>query len=85
MKYIEHNSYAIVEISTKILHWVITNMILAIDAKKDRLMKLKPGTLTPAEPKIIWVKMINRLYQYDKTLMVRHKYNAALEDILAGK
>ena len=60
-------------------------MIRVIDTKKDRLRKLKPSTLTPAEPKIIWVKMINRLYQYDKTLMVRHKYNAALEDILAGK
>ena len=42
--------------------------------------------LTPNEPKIIWLKMLNRpMSQPDKIFTARHKFNTILEDILCGK
>ena len=56
----------------------------AIQAKKDSLMKKKPGSVFPNEPKIIWPKMIERVGgEYERALTVRYRYNAAMEDQLA--
>ena len=85
LKFINHTSYGVVEITDKIVRWIVTNMQRTIDARKDRLMNLKPGALATGEPKVIWVKMINRLAAYDQTLKKRCKYNAMVENILVEK
>ena len=67
-----------------VLKWIMHNANRAIQSKKDSLAHKKPGSVTPSEPKIIWVKMIERIGgEYDKALSVRYRFNAALEDQLA--
>ena len=57
----------------------------AIEAKKDQLYKIKPGSVITSEPKIIWMKMLQRMRSFEKILTVRAKYNSVLESALAER
>ena len=50
---------------------------------KDHLYKLRPGALTSGEPKIVWVKMLQRMRSADKVLTVRTRFNNILEELIA--
>ena len=83
LRYFEHTSFGVMEITKKVVKWMVNTIKKAIEAKRDRLQKLHLGAMVANEPKIIWVKMINRLAAYDKVLTVRRKFNMALENVLA--
>ena len=83
LKDIDYCSYGVVEMITKVLQWIIREMSRAVKSKIDRLKQLKPGAVEENEPKIIWVRMINRLSSYDQTLTIRRKFNNVLENLLA--
>ena len=85
VQHMGHTSFGIIKMSTRVLHWIITNVDHAVAAKKDRLNKLHPGAVVHNEPKIIWVKMMNRLFQYDKFLTIQRKFNTVLENLLADR
>ena len=82
LKYLNHNTFGIEDLSKSILLWMIKAMTKVLEVKKDRLFSLKPGALNPGEPKVIWAKMINRHKGYDDTLTVRRKFNTVLENLL---
>ena len=43
-----------------VIHWLVDEMLKAVNAKKDDLLRRKPGAITSStEPKLIWDKMIN--------------------------
>ena len=44
------------------LGWIITQMEHALETKKEDLMRHKPGAVAFNEPKTIWVKMLNRVF-----------------------
>ena len=46
---------------------------------------MKIGAVTTAEPKFIWVKMLQRMRSSDKVLTVRSKFNWMLETLLADR
>ena len=59
-------------------------MTRAIDTRKEDLMKHLAGAVTYAEPKWLWVKMIDRVGVIDKSLALHGKFNHALENMLVG-
>ena len=69
-----------------VIKWILRNVDRAIQSKKDSLSRKKPGAVIHSEPKIVWLKMIERVGgEYDQALTVRYTFNAALEDQLADR
>ena len=83
VKHIGHYKYSVSIIAEKILHWLVSNMSQAIEARKDDLARVKARATVSSEPKFIWIAMVNSIDCYDKALSVCNKFNAILEDILA--
>ena len=54
-------------------------------AKKSLLYKIKPGSITDSEPKILWIKMVNHLNGFDRALVLRRKFNNELESALSPR
>ena len=86
VKYFNHFVFGVSLIAGKCLNYVINEIDRAIESRKDALRRRKPGAVSAAEPKVIWVKMINRYFLNDSRCMeVRGKFNRCLENILANK
>ena len=83
VKHIGHYKFGVTTILQKVVKWIVVNMFRAIETRKEDLAQSKKGATFPSEPKIIWVKMINRVNCHDRALSVRNKFNAVLDDILA--
>ena len=73
------------EMTARILSWVVTNATRVVQSKKDSLSHRKPGAVSDSQPKMLWVKMINRHGEFDRALTARVRFNCALEDTIAGK
>ena len=84
LHFINHYSYGVSMMSGKCIDWLLNNMERVIEAKKDHLHCRRVGAVMPNEPKIIWIKMINRSNK-QKIPAVRNKFNHALEDLLADR
>ena len=82
VKYIGHYKYGVTKMTTKVITWIIDNMVQEVEKRKNDLARLKPGAVTLKEPKTILIKMIDRVSCHDKALSVRHKFNTVLEDAL---
>ena len=50
--------------------------------RKEDLARTKAGATLPNEPKMIWVKMVDREGCFDRALSVRNKFNCVLETVL---
>ena len=85
-EYIDKKSLdgAVSQLLGKCTEWLIKEIEKAIDRKKNMLREDKPGSVVVSEPKIIYVRMINRPGN-DHLAKIRHKFNAILEDILASR
>ena len=82
LKYVDHFTYGIEIILTPLICWIIQEMKNAVEAKKEQLYKLKPGILTAGEPKIIWVKILQRMRSKEKIFTVRSKFNNLIEEMI---
>ena len=76
-------SFGISIIIERILKWVVKAINRAIQMRKDDLAKIKAGSVVRNEPKIMWVKMVNRPVVVHRALAIRHKFNRALENSIA--
>ena len=85
LRYFNHNTYGIEEVVYEAINWMTKEMKKAIEDKREQLMKIKPGAVIATEPKVVWIKMLQRAMNYDKVLTVRAKYNATLEALLSEK
>ena len=70
---------------TDILSWIVTNLARAIQSKKDSLLHRRQGAVIEGEPKIVWVKMLNRHAEYNCILTFRTRFNNILEQLLANR
>ena len=84
LRYIDYDDHGIKEVTKGAVEWITTQIVRAVDAKKDFLMRRKPGAVIASEPKIIWVKMIDRVNGRSSLLALRSKYNEAMEDVLSN-
>ena len=81
---IVHEEFGVSRIIGRVVSHLIHEMEKVIDIKKEMMEKLKPGSLSPAEPKIIWLKMIDR-FNDSKLMKNMEKFNAILEETLSNK
>ena len=67
--------------------WVVTQVIRVLEIKKDDMKIKKPGAVASSEPKVLWIKMFNRVNGngHGSTLSWKAFYNNILEDSLTGK
>ena len=68
-----------------LIKWTIVMMNRGINTHRDDLTKFSEGAVTYAEPKWLWVKMLDRVSVIDKALAMRGKFNRALENMLVGR
>ena len=86
LKFVDKNEFGVRTIVTDCLRWVINQISRAIEAKIDNLQRRRPGSVRLEDPKIIWMKMINRNFdEEDFLLKHRTKFNDAMEELLADK
>ena len=67
------------------LNWIILEMDKAVRAKKDELRKRRKGSVVSTEPKLIWVKTLNRPGVCSDLLKNRPNFNDAMEKCLLNK
>ena len=60
VKNLDKISYGISQVLEIILNWLIKEIDRAIQTSKDDLLKQKAGTIRYGDPRILWIKMINR-------------------------
>ena len=85
LRYFNHNTFGIEKITEETIEWMMSEMVKAVEDKREQLFKIKPGAVISTEPKYVWIKMMQHMAQYDKVLTVRAKYNNTLESILADR
>ena len=84
LEYIRSYKGGITTLTGVAINWIANQMIRGILAKKEALKKVRPGSVTPYEPKIVWVKMLeipDNLY----TFTAAQKFNKVIEKILVEK
>ena len=84
LEWINFNDYGISHRIGRCLSWMINDIQRIIQARRDALWRRRQGAVLAAEPKLIWVKMIDRPIK-SKIMATRAKYNAILEDLLASR
>ena len=84
LKFIMKPSVSVSKMSAEAFTWLMNQVDYAIEAKKDNLTMRKPGAVV-FDPKIIWVKMINRIRRYIKTLANRKAFNETLEHLISNR
>ena len=94
INYINIEHFEADAVINEVLAWILMNMKRAIKSKQDFLLKKRAGAVAENEPKLIWVKMINRFgstTKYDRSnaklraLALKGKFNRILEDRLADE
>ena len=81
IKAINYYDYGISKIIQRCLEWVLCEFDCIIEARKEDLLKKRPGAVCALEPKIIWVKMID-CPGASRVMSLREKFNAILEESL---
>ena len=83
LKAIDHETFGIKLLLDDSLNWIVSKMNKAIESKKDNMRRRKPGSVLPAQPKVIWVQMFNRITMRSQLMAHRSKFNTVLEKHLA--
>ena len=84
LQFIDHCSYGISMLCGQVINWLLRNIERTIESCKEELRKRRAGAVLQNEPKIIWVKMINRSNP-QWILSVCTKFNNALEELLVNR
>ena len=81
--YAGYGDFGVATCLKKILRYLVKEINKYVDARFEDLYRKKSGTVNKGEPRIIWVKMINRTTLKDDYIMkLRTKYNEILEEVL---
>ena len=79
---LNHTEYGVSLMIGKCLHWLITEVDKLVDTRRAALLRRKPGAVTPHEPKVMWIKMLE-FPGRDRYALVRSKFDIILEQVLA--
>ena len=67
------------------INWISTQFDRIIEAKQEEICKTRIGAILPNEPKIMWIKMIDRPLFSKHQALARRKFNDILEETIYGK
>ena len=82
MKQVQDAEVGVFTILEHLIKWTIVMMNRGVRTHRDDLTKFSEGAVTYAEPKWLWVKILDRVSVIDKALSMRGKFNRALETII---
>ena len=83
LKFVDHKGSGISKILGDLIYWWVNQIEKTITAKKEDLHDKRPGAVTSLEPKVIWVKMIERPAQAAGWIVEQQeKFNAILDETL---
>ena len=85
LRHFDHYTFGITLIAEHCINWVVNTMERAIEARKDGLRRRRQGALNSNEPKVLGVKMFNRVNAGSKLLKFRNKFNSVLEQMLSSR
>ena len=69
----------------KVLDWFTIFVDRVVSTKKVDMYNRRPGSISPGEPKFIWLKMINRFQGSSVLMQQRTCFTAMLEEAIASK
>ena len=81
---VKMKNYGFSEITEKLLDWLVKQVDLVIERKKMAMRAIKMGAVSAFEPKIIWVKMLDKP-RNPEFHCLKKKFNSILEDVLASR
>ena len=81
IKAIDFYNFSISKIIQRSLEWMVRQFDRIIVDRKEKLLQVRPGAVVSLEPKIIWVKMLDRPGA-SRVMSLRAKFNAILEETL---
>ena len=81
IRMLNYTGYGVKVMLGKCIHWMMGQIDKEIDDRKEALALHRPGALTPGEPKVLWVKALERPRR-DRFELVRDKWNATLEQTI---
>ena len=84
------NDFGIGSILTKWVQWLWRMLDRLIETRKQDLFAKRPGSVAGRDPRIIWIKMIERPHvprtdKRYKTLSLRTKFNDIVDELVNGK
>ena len=69
----------------KIIDKLTSNLYQICNTKKLDMYNKRPGSISPSEPKLIWIRMIQHYNPQDMVCALTYKLNNLLEEALAEK
>ena len=85
-----NTDYGIKEMLSKWVTWIWKMLDRLIEIRKQDLFAKRPGAVGSKDPKVIWIKMIDRPHVLRpdprfKVLSIRPKFNDAIDEITQNK
>ena len=84
-KYIDCYKEDVILLAGAALTWIINQIDRAMDCKKQDLMQVRPGAVFASEPKVIWVKALDKWKSNTDEAYATDKFNDTLAEILMDK
>ena len=83
-------NYGIKDVLAKWISWFLHSVDKHLNIRKDDLFNKRPGAFAGKDPKIIWVKMLDRPHvaqsdQRFKTQSLTSKFNALIDDVVKNR
>ena len=73
VNYVNYFQSGVKEIFNETINWILAQVMRAIQSKKDSLAHRKPGAVITSQPKVIWVKMMERIGgEFDRAFTARY-------------
>ena len=85
LKSVNYFGFGISVLVGRCLNWLVTQIDRAVEARREKVKKIRPGAVFHNEPKYVWLKVFDCPSIQHPMFTVREKYNAILEEILASK
>ena len=69
----------------KVITWLMKRMERVIELKREEMHLVRPGSLALGEPKLIWVKILEKPLENSEEIQLRQKFNHILEETLVSR
>ena len=69
----------------RLIDWITNFVNREISTRKVDMYAKKPSSVSPGEPKFLWIKMLNRFQNRDATNSYRLCFNSMLEEAISSR
>ena len=84
VRFLNYSDYGISKMLAVVIDYLIQQVEKVIECKKTSIRQQKPGSVVALEPKIIWIRMLDKPADANHHALMK-KFNSILEETLAGR